>query len=742
LSRDYGRDIHRLDQVPDEELDRIAAAGFTGLWLIGLWERSTASRTIKHMRGDPDAVASAYALYDYVIAEDLGGEGAYENLRNRAWDRGVRLASDMVPNHVGIDGRWVIDHPHWFLSLDEPPYPGYSFTGVDLCPDDRVTVQIEDHYWDGTDAAVVFKRYDHQTGETKYIYHGNDGTAMPWNDTAQLNYLDAEVREGVIQTILHVARQFPIIRFDAAMTLAKRHIRRLWFPAPGEGGAIPSRSLHGLTGEEFEAAIPEEFWREVVDRVAAEVPDTLLLAEAFWMMEGYFVRTLGMHRVYNSAFMHMLAQETNSEYRQLMKNVLEFDPEIMKRFVNFMNNPDEETAIAQFGKEGKYFGVATVMATLPGLPMFGHGQVEGYSEKYGMEFRRPRWDEYPDQWLVDRHRREIYPLLHRRWQFAEVSGFLLYDLVAPEGHVNEDVYAYSNSVDEAASLVLFHNKWGDAVGRIHHSLSYRDKGAGEMRSRTLAEGLGLGPDDWVVYREHVSGLEYLRPASDFTDGLEVRLGAFEYRVYLDFRQVSGPEYAKVAERLGGAGAESIDAELEALRLEPVRSAAAAVVSAAMEDEDIEEAVSGFIAMAGEHGFDVDLSSTEIEAAFGGLLDVPDVETLLPESWQRGVVAAVFLRDTIIPVVADTAIQWGFERSGETAPFPDLLDVAMQPFDERPEGASRLPSVNQSVRLLLRGWSDEPGIRQVLGVNEHDGADWFDRDLFHQLVSAMLATGSL
>ena len=32
---------------------------------------------------------------------------------------------------------------------------------------------------------------------------------------------------------------------------------------------------------EFEAAFPVEFWREVVDRVAAEAPDTLLLAEAF-----------------------------------------------------------------------------------------------------------------------------------------------------------------------------------------------------------------------------------------------------------------------------------------------------------------------------------------------------------------------------------------------------------------------------------------------------------------------------
>ncbi len=72
--------------------------------------------------------------------------------------------------------------------------------------------------------------------------------------------------------------------------------------------------------QDFDAAFPVEFWREVVDTVAREVPDTLLLAEAFWLMEGYFVRTLGMHRVYNCAFMNMLRNEDNANYRKLIKN--------------------------------------------------------------------------------------------------------------------------------------------------------------------------------------------------------------------------------------------------------------------------------------------------------------------------------------------------------------------------------------------------------------------------------------
>src|SRR6185369_5187006 len=279
LSRAHGFPITCLDQVPDSELDRLAARGFSGLWLIGIWERSAASQRIKQLCGNPEAIASAYSLFDYEVAADLGGWEALGNLRERALLRGIRLASDMVPNHTGINSRWVMQHPDWFVQTDYPPFPTYQFTGEDLSHSGDACIQIEDGYWTKRDAAVVFRHQDRRDGRIRYIYHGNDGTSIPWNDTAQLNYLIPEVREAVIQTILHVARNFPIIRFDAAMTLAKKHYQRLWYPVRGLGGGIPSRAEHGMSREEFDAVFPVEFWREVVDRVSAEVPDTLLLAE-------------------------------------------------------------------------------------------------------------------------------------------------------------------------------------------------------------------------------------------------------------------------------------------------------------------------------------------------------------------------------------------------------------------------------------------------------------------------------
>jgi hypothetical protein len=309
--------------------------------------------------------------------------------------------------------------------------------------------------------------------------------------------------------------------------------------------------------------MPREFWREAVDRVAAEAPDTLLLAEAFWLLEGYFVRTLGMHRVYNSAFMNMLRDERNAEYRKLIRETLDFDPQILRRYVNFMSNPDERTSIDQFGSGDKYFGVATMMATLPGLPMFGHGQIEGFAEKYGMEFRRPRWEEQADEELVWRHERQIFPLLHRRRIFAEADHFVLYDLLTPEGGVDENVLAYSNRSGDERSLVIYHNRQADTRGRLC---------TGPSDGRSLAEALALPSDSdaFVVFRDAVGGLEYIRASSELREqGLYAELGAYGLQVFVDFRGIRGERCRELCDALGGRGVASVDDALAELEPAPV-----------------------------------------------------------------------------------------------------------------------------------------------------------------------------
>ena len=447
----------------------------------------------------------------------------------------------MVPNHMGIDSPWVIEHPEWFISRQDSPYPAYSFNGPDLSHDGRVEIKIEDHYFEQSDAAVVFRRRDNASGETRYIYHGNDGTSFPWNDTAQLDYLNPAVREQVIQTILHVARLFPVIRFDAAMTLAKRHFHRLWFPGPGSSGAIPSRAEYGMSQAEFDRCMPHEFWREVVDRVAAEVPGTLLLAEAFWLMEGYFVRTLGMHRVYNSAFMVMLRDEDNAKYRSVIKNTLEFDPDIMKRYVNFMSNPDERTAIDQFGNGRQV------------LRRRGH---DGHAARPAHV--RPR----PDRGL-HREVRHGVPLAPLRRDARSLAGR------APRARdraAAQAPLALCREQQLSALRLLHRRRLGRRKrlrllqpqrrrarpGRLqqplwhnarHHRLLRRLRRQGRRRncaSSACAKALASAatPAPILAFRDSLTGLEYLRRASDLLDhGLTLELHAYQCHVFLDWREL-------------------------------------------------------------------------------------------------------------------------------------------------------------------------------------------------------------
>ena len=578
LSKKYQREIKRLDEVPDEELDQLARWNFNGLWLIGIWERSPASKKIKHIMGNIDAVASAYSLYDYHIAFDLGGDEAYNNLNERAKARGIRLASDMVPNHTGIVSNWIKHRPDYFIQAEYPPFPNYTFNGPNLSEDPDYQIRIEDGYYERRDAAVVFQRIDNKTGEVKYIYHGNDGTSMPWNDTAQLNMMKPEVREAVIQKIFDVARKFSIIRFDAAMTLTKKHYQRLWFPQPGTGGDIPSRADYSMTRSEFDKQFPNEFWREVVDRFNKEMPETLLLAEAFWLMEGYFVRSLGMHRVYNSAFMHMMMKEENEKYRDLITNTLEFEPEILKRYVNFMSNPDEETAIKQFGTDDKYFGVLMLMITLPGLPMFGHGQIEGFTEKYGMEYKRAYYNETPNQWLIERHEKEIFPLMRKRYIFSEVENFWIFDLNTDDGGVNENVFAYVNSANEEKALILFNNKFEEAHGTIHESAPklVNRNGDKNLETRKIHEVLGIKTDPkfYYIYKDRINNLEFIKSGQEIVyNGWRIELGAFKYNVFMNFREIYDEtgEYRNLVQRIGNVGVPNVSRKLQELRLEPIHT---------------------------------------------------------------------------------------------------------------------------------------------------------------------------
>jgi hypothetical protein len=206
-------------------------------------------------------------------------------------------------------------------------------------------------------------------------------------------------------------------------------------------------------------------------------------------MEKYFINEIGMHHVYNSAFMHQLRDEENAKFRDYLKEILQTNPAMLERFVNFLTTPDEPPAVLQFGRERKYLGACRLLACMPGLPLFGHGQWEGFSEHYGMDIARPTQPEVIDAELVAQHDRHIQPLLMQRSRFSSAENFYLYDFAGENG-IDENVVVFSVSAGDDHSLVIFNNAPRPARGSLMHTIPQLNRAEdGKVKSRPLWESL-------------------------------------------------------------------------------------------------------------------------------------------------------------------------------------------------------------------------------------------------------------
>ena len=161
--------------------------------------------------------------------------------------------------------------------------------------------------------------------------------------------------------------------------------------------------------------------------------------------------------------------------------------------------------------------------------------------------------------------------MKKRYIFANVENFLFYD-VWDNGHVNENIFAYSNSCGNEFSVVFYNNKYERAQGWIKQSCEYSVKiGSGEnvqtvMQSKSISEGLHLNAEDdkYTIFREHRTGLWYVRRSREICEkGMYICLNGFEYQVYMDIHQVADmPDhrYQILCDTLQGRGCYNLEEE--------------------------------------------------------------------------------------------------------------------------------------------------------------------------------------
>lgn len=351
LSTQQGKTIS-LANVPEKEITRWRKLGFTHIWAMGAWtigkrcrEMALRSNSLKERFSkilsdwnERDVTGSPYSIEKYEVSAALGGKEGLKKFRRQLNAHGLKLILDFVPNHVGLDHRWVTEQPE-FLMQSPREAPG---------------------------------TFSQQTKDgLRWLAHGRDPNFPPWSDTAQVNYRRPEARAAITEILQDIAGQCDGARCDMAMLVLNDVFTRTWAHIP-DSTPMPSN----------------EFWQDAIAAVRREHPDFLFLAEAYWGLKPR-LQELGFDYTYCKTIYDRLLER---DYAGLQKELLANAPEYVNKSAHFLENHDERR-IASIFSLPEHCAAALVTLGLPGMRIIYEGQLSG--ARIQVPVQLARWPDEP-----------------------------------------------------------------------------------------------------------------------------------------------------------------------------------------------------------------------------------------------------------------------------------------------------------------------------------------------------------
>ncbi len=401
-----------LDDVPEEMLDRLVEHGFTWLYLIGIWPTGPLSREVsmrdQHLRTylggvlpgfcDDDICGSPFMPGSYTVDPLLGGDTALARLRERARSAGMSLMLDFIPNHVGLDHAWMRDHPDFCIQGDEHQLAAQPDAWCKL--------------------------------HGRVFAHGRDPFFAPWKNSVQLDYSNPRLQEAMIQVASTIASQCDGLRCDLAMLLLKDVFENTW-----------KRPM-------------QPFWRKCLDRVRAEHPGTLFMAEVYWNRE-YELQQAGFDFTFDKILYDRLLSGDAESIRAHLRATREYQ----KHCVRFLENHAEQRAAMRFTAPAHHRGALLLTGMVPGLLLCNHGQDDGRRVHASTHAsRRP-----PEDGSAE-HREAYRDLMHLLSEPARQNG--TWQMLEPLGHDSPLVGCLWTLQGHHALALVVNASWHNANGAV------------------------------------------------------------------------------------------------------------------------------------------------------------------------------------------------------------------------------------------------------------------------------------
>jgi len=204
----------------------------------------------------------------------------------------------------------------------------------------------------------------------KYFAFGRGLLWEPWEDTAQLNYGDPELRAEMRQILSKIAGMADGVRCDVAMLVEQELLVSTWGSQlkPARNPVSPETS---------------EFWPTACQEARAVNPDFIFMAESYWEREKPLMDK-GFDFCYDKVFYDRLVAGDGAGVDEL----LDLDRGYQDKLVRFLENHDEDRAAAVFSNVDQHMAAAVLTFTVPGLHFLHDGQEVGRQRRVSMHIKR------------------------------------------------------------------------------------------------------------------------------------------------------------------------------------------------------------------------------------------------------------------------------------------------------------------------------------------------------------------
>jgi glycosidase len=336
LSRILGRKA-TLDDISDIALDHFKNMGFDWIWFLSVWTTGEKGRNVSRENPEwrldfeatlpdlqeEDIAGSGFAIAEYKLHPDMGGDDALKRLRERLSKRGLKLMLDFVPNHMGPDHSWVEDHPEYFVSGTESDLQKFPQN---------------------------YKKITRSQGDLILAY-GRDPYFSGWPDTVQLDYSNPATVDAMTNELLRISGQCDGVRCDMAMLVLPEVFEKTW------------------------GRMAQTFWPIATQAVREKVPGFCFMAEVYWDME-WDLQQLGFDYTYDKKLYDLL----HAEHAGAARTHLLAEPSYQDKLARFLENHDEPRAASNFQPE-KHEAAALITYFATGLRFFHQGQFQGFRKR-------------------------------------------------------------------------------------------------------------------------------------------------------------------------------------------------------------------------------------------------------------------------------------------------------------------------------------------------------------------------